>query len=85
MSQLTIDINDDAKKKLNLLAKKRKSTVANLIKELIIEETKKMSLQTSKKRLGTYLSELPLAKIPDYVNDKEMLGKLRQEKHLGKE
>jgi predicted CopG family antitoxin len=82
MSQLTITLDDNVKKKLHLLAKKRNSTVSKLINELINEESKKIKMKTPAKGLGTYLSELPLTPIPDFKNEKEMLGKLKEEKHL---
>ena len=82
MAQLTINIKADVKEKLQLLAKKRKSTVSNLINELVIAETEKIKLKPSKKGLGTYLSELPIKEIPVYKSDKELLGRLKQEKQL---
>ncbi len=84
ISRLTISIDIDVKKKLHLLAKNRQRSVSKLINELIVEESKKAKIKTSKKSLGTYLSNLPLTEIPDYRNDKEMLGILKEEKHLGK-
>lgn len=83
-SRLTISIDNEAKKKLHLLAKKRQRSVSRLIKELIIEESKKAKIKTSDKSLGTHLSNLQLTEIPDYKNDKEMFGKLKEEKHMGK-
>lgn len=83
-SRLTISIDNEAKKKLHLLAKNRQRTVSRLIKELIIEESKKQKIETSANSLGTYLSNLQLTEIPGYKNDKEMFGKLKEEKHLGK-
>lgn len=83
-SRLTISIDNESKKKLHLLAKNRQRSVSRLIKELIINESKKAKIKTSNKSLGTYLSNLPLTEIPDYRNDKEMFGKLKEEKHLGK-
>lgn len=83
-SRLTISIDNEAKRKLHLLAKSRDRSVSRLIKELIIEESKKARIKTSNKSLGTYLSNLPLSEIPDYKNDKEMFGKLKEEKNLGK-
>ncbi|HUZ59388.1 MAG TPA: DUF6364 family protein [Hanamia sp.] len=82
-SRLTISIDNDAKKKLFLLAKSRDRSVSRLIKELIINESKKAKIKTSNKSLGTYLSNLPLTEIPDYRNDKEMFGKLKGRKTPG--
>ena len=84
-SRLTISINTEVKKKLHLLAKKKQRTVSRLINELIHEEAKKEKLKISNLGLGTYLTNLPLKEIPsNFKNDKEMLGKLKEEKHLGK-
>lgn len=83
-SRLTISLDIDVKKKLHLLAKNRQRSVSRLIKELIIEESQKSKIKISGKSLGTYLANLPLTEIPDYKNDKEMLGKLKEEKHLRK-
>ena len=82
MSRLTISINDEAKKTLHLLAKKRKRTVSGIINELIDQESRKIKSKTTAKGLGTYLSELPIKEIPAFKNEKEMLGKLKEEKHL---
>jgi predicted CopG family antitoxin len=82
MSRLTISINDEAKKKLHLLAKKRKRTISGIINELIDQESKKIKLKARAKGLGTYLSELPIQEIPAFKNEKEMLGKLKEEKHM---
>ncbi|MEO9069421.1 MAG: ribbon-helix-helix domain-containing protein [Ginsengibacter sp.] len=83
-SRLTISIDSEAKKKLHLLAKNRQRSVSRFIKELIMEESKKAKIKTSDKSLGTYLSNLPLTEIPNYKNDKEIFGKLKEDKHLGK-
>ncbi len=83
-SRLTISIDETAKKKLSLLAKKRKRTESEFISDLINKESEKMKLKISRKGLGTYLSELPLTTIPNFKNEKEMLGKLKEEKHLRK-
>ena len=83
-SRLTISIDTDVKKKLHLLAKNRQRSVSGLIKELIMEESKKTKIKTSKESLGTYLSKLPLTEIPKYKNDKELIGKLKEEKFLNK-
>ena len=82
MAQLTINIQEDVKEKLHLLAKKRKSTVSKIIKEMVIAETRKIKSRPSKKALGTYLSELPIKEMPAYKSDKELLGKLKEEKQL---
>lgn len=85
ISRLTISINTEVKKKLHLLAKKKQRTVSRLINELIHEEAKKEKLKISNSGLGTYLTNLPLEEIPEnFNNDKEMLGKLKEDKHLGK-
>lgn len=85
ISRLTISINTEVKKKLHLLAKKKQRTVSRLINELIHEEAKKEKLKISNSGLGTYLTNLPLKEIPaNFNNDKEMLGKLKEDKHLGK-
>lgn len=83
-TRVTISLESNIKKKLHLLAKNRKRSVSGLIKELIIEESKKTKIKTSDKGLGTYLSTLSLTEIPDYKSDRELLGKLKEEKHLGK-
>lgn len=83
-SRLTISIDTDVKKKLHLLAKNRQRSVSGLIKELIMEESKKSKIKTSKEGLGTYLSKLTLTEIPSYKNDKELLGRLKEEKFLCK-
>ncbi len=83
-SRLTISIDNDVKKRLHLLAKNRQRTISGLIKELITEESNKVKIKTSKKGLGTYLSNLTLSEIRDFRSDKEMLGKLKEEKHLRK-
>ncbi|MGI8583175.1 MAG: hypothetical protein ACR2KX_13310 [Chitinophagaceae bacterium] len=67
------------------MAKKKQRTVSRLINELIHEEAKKEKLKISNSGLGTYLTNLPLKEIPEnFNNDKEMLGKLKEDKHLGK-
>lgn len=82
-SRLTISINTEVKKKLHLLAKKKQRTVSRLINELIHEEAKKEKLKISNSGLGTYLTNLPLKEISaNFKNDKEMVGKLKEEKHL---
>ena len=43
-----------------------------------------MKLKIPRKGLGTYLSELTLADIPNFKNEKEILGKLKEEKHSRK-
>ena len=83
-SRVTISIDNDVKKRLYLLAKNRKRTISGLIKELVTEEANKVKIKTSKKGLGTHLSNLTLSEIPGYRSDKEMLGKLKEEKHLRK-
>jgi len=83
-SRLTISIDTDVKKKLHLLAKNRQRSVSGLIKELILDESKKTKIKTPDKSLGTYLSKLPLTEIPVFKNDKELLGKLKEEKFLNK-
>lgn len=83
-SRLTISIDTDVKKRLHLLAKNRKRSVSGLIKELIMEESKKTKIKTSKESLGTYLSKLALKEIPSFKNDKEMLGRLKEVKFLSK-
>lgn len=82
MTQLTIDLNEDVKEELLLLAKKRNSSVSDLIRELIKKERNKLNFKPSKKGLGTYLTELPINEVPDFKNDKEFLEKLKEEKHL---
>jgi hypothetical protein len=69
---------------LHLLAKNRQRTISGLITELITEEAKKEKIKTSKKGLGTYLSNLTLSEIPAYINDREILGNLKEDKHLRK-
>lgn len=83
-SRLTISIDTDVKKKLHLLAKNRQRSVSGLIRELIMEESKKSKIKTTKQGLGTYLSNLSLTEIPGFKNDKELLGKLKEEKFIGK-
>lgn len=83
-SRVTISIDSDLKKRLHLLAKNRQRTISGLLTELITEEAKKEKIKTSKKRLGTYLSNLTLSEIPEYRSDKEMLGNLKEDKHLRK-
>ena len=83
--RITISLKPDVKKRLHLLAKKRQRTVSRLINELIDEEAKKEKLKTSNSGLGTWLTNLPLKEFPaNFKNDKEILGKLKEEKHLGK-
>lgn len=82
MLQLTISIDNYAKRKLYLLAKKRNQTESELINEWINEESEKIKLKISGKGLGTYLSELPLTGTPDFRNEKEMFGMLKEEKHV---
>lgn len=82
MPQVTITVDDNVKRKLHLLAKKRNRTVSRLINELINEESKKIEMKSATKGLGTYLSELPLTAIPGFKNEKKMLGKLKEDKHL---
>ena len=77
-------MDNDVKKRLHLLAKNRQRTISGLITELITEEAKKEKIKTSKKGLGTYLSNLTLSEIPEYRSDKEMLGNLKEDKHLRK-
>lgn len=83
-SRVTISIDSDLKKRLHLLAKNRQRTISGLLTELITEEAKKEKIKTPKKRLGTYLSNLTLSEIPEYRSDKEMLGNLKEDKHLRK-
>ena len=81
-SRLTINIDNDVKRKLQILARSKQLSVSSTIKELIIEEYRKTDVKASETSLGTYLANLLLTEIPDYKNDKEKLGKLKDEKHL---
>jgi metal-responsive CopG/Arc/MetJ family transcriptional regulator len=81
-SRVTISIDSDLKKRLQLLAKNRQRTISGLITELITQEAKKEKIKTSKKGLGTYLSNLTLSEIPEYRSDQEMLANLKEDKHL---
>jgi metal-responsive CopG/Arc/MetJ family transcriptional regulator len=83
-SRVTISIDSDLKKRLQLLAKNRQRTISGLITELITQEAKKEKIKTSKKGLGTYLSNLTLSEIPEYRSDQEMLANLKEDKHLRK-
>ena len=83
-SRLIIRIDTDVKKRLQNLAKSRELSVSSMIKELIIEEYRKTDVKASDKSLGTYLTNTLLTGIPDYKNDKEKLGKLKDEKHLNR-
>jgi macrodomain Ter protein organizer (MatP/YcbG family) len=84
-SRVTISIKPEVKKKLHLLAKKKQRTVSRLINELIHEEAKKQKLKISNSGLGSYLCNLPLKEnTKKFKDDKEMLGKLKEEKHLRK-
>ena len=84
-SRVTISMQPEVKKKLHLLAKRRHRSVSKFLNELIDEEAKKEKVQTSKVGLGTYLSNLPLKKFsPANKTDKEIIGDLREEKHLKK-
>ncbi|HEY8689187.1 MAG TPA: CopG family transcriptional regulator [Chitinophagaceae bacterium] len=84
-SRITISLNPEVKKRLHLLAKKRQRTISRLINELIHEEAKKEKLKISAHGLGTYLSNLPLkGEHENFKNDKELVGKLKEEKHLRK-
>lgn len=83
--RITISLKPEVKRGLHLLAKKRQRTVSRLINELIEEEAKKEKLQIPTAGLGSWLTNLSLKEFPgNFKNDKEMLGKLKEEKHLGK-
>lgn len=59
--------------------------MSRLINELLHEEAKKEKLKISNSGLGTYLTNLPLKEIPaNFKTDKEMLGKLKDEKYFGR-
>ncbi len=83
-TRITISIQPEVKKRLHILAKKRQRTISRLINELIHEEAKKEKVKASNTGLGTYLSNLPLKEItPGFKTDKEIIGGLKEEKHLG--
>lgn len=82
MTQLTINIKEDVKDKLQLLAKSRNSSVSDVIEDLIDKETGEGKVKPSKKGLGTYLSELPLKEVPEFNNEREFLGKMKEENQL---
>lgn len=84
-TRITISLQPEVKKRLHLLAKKRQRTVSRLINDLIHEEAKKEKVKISNTGLGTYLSSLPLKEIAtDFKTDKEMIGRLKEERHLRK-
>ena len=84
-SRITISIQPEVKKRLHLLAKRKQRTVSRLINDLINEVANKEKIKTSNTGLGTYLSNLPLKEIStDFKTDKELIGKLKEERHLKK-
>ena len=84
-TRITISMKPEIKIRLHLLAKKRQRTVSRLINELIHEEARKEKVQSTNSGLGTYLINLPLKETDKKFNNvKEMLGKLKEEKHLRK-
>lgn len=81
---MTISIDEQVKRSLSALARKNKKTVSGVISEMVKRESLRENISATSQGLGTILRPHHSVLAKDAGKDyKEILGKLREEKHLG--
>jgi len=81
--KITISVDEQVKHSLSALARKNKNTVSGFISEMVRRESIRESIPAGSKGLGSLLRSHGQVLKEDSGKDyNEILGKLREEKHL---